>query len=252
MRFLNKYKYYNKNFLLATTFPKKRLLRFKRPKWLKIQNIFKKADKQLFYRRKYAHVKKQRRQRRRRKSHVKKQSVLLNKSLFKTRAKRFDKCRNFYKESLFLKQTILLYFNTFLPVSFFKKAIKVNQKSFLDVFKTLFFKPFFILEILFWKLKFFKSAFEAKQFLNSKQISLNSEIITDSILLKQGDIVALKGVKKIQKDNAFVFFNSFLEIDYYTNTIVVLKDLKTLNNKDLFFIFNEPLKLKRFLDYLQK
>jgi hypothetical protein len=42
-------------------------------------------------------------------------------------------------------------------------------------------------------------------------------------------------------------FFSFLEFDYYTNTIIVLKDLKDLTTEDLRLLIGESIKVKNIL-----
>ena len=43
--------------------------------------------------------------------------------------------------------------------------------------------------------------------------------------------------------------NLFVEIDFYTNTIIIVKDISDLTNEDLILIVSEAFDLKKFKNY---
>ena len=44
--------------------------------------------------------------------------------------------------------------------------------------------------------------------------------------------------------------NLFVEIDFYTNTVIIVKDISDLTNEDLILIVSEAFDLKKFKNYL--
>ena len=43
---------------------------------------------------------------------------------------------------------------------------------------------------------------------------------------------------------------SFIEVDYYSNNIVILKDLKDLTTDDFYLLLNETYNIKKIKDYI--
>jgi hypothetical protein len=60
------------------------------------------------------------------------------------------------------------------------------------------------------------------------------------MILSKGDVILIKKKKnelpkRVKKEFKF----SFLEVDYYTQTIVVLKNLRDINSQDVMYNFIE-------------
>ena len=75
-----------------------------------------------------------------------------------------------------------------------------------------------------------------------------------SIILKKGDLIKIKD-KPLSLHFRFIkelFPFYFCEIDYYTNTIVLLKDATDFSQNDLPFLFNTQNNLNLFSEYLTK
>jgi ribosomal protein S4 len=225
MRLINKYKNFSNNNTFLKSFPFSRLLKFKRPKWHRVQQLLK---KKFFFKKK-----------------------IYNNILLKARSKKWEKLNLYYKEGLLLKRAILLNFDNSLSIKYFKKHLLKKSLTTLNVFLKTLIKPFFKLDILLWKLCFFNSTFEAKQAFLNNQISINSVKIKKTLFLSKGDIIKLGFLNKKIRPLNLNFLNSFIEVDYYTNTIVILKDLEEINVNDTHFFFKENIPLKKFLDYVR-
>jgi hypothetical protein len=226
MRLINKYKKYQKNFLLLNSFPKARLLKFNRPKWLKLKNLLKKKKKRIKF---------------------------FNNLLFKAPYKRWEKIKLAYKEGLNRKKMLSAFFDNSLS----SKSIKMytsstSSKSFLPLLIKSFILPLFKLDILLWKLAFYNSTYESKQSIKNKNIFVNFENKKENFTLVKGDIIQIKNLNKNLNRVPLLLLNSFLEVDYYTNTIIVLKSPEDFSDKDLFFILTEYIQYKKLLDFVTK
>ena len=229
MRFLNKYKSYPK----VTSFIKyapMRILRFKRPKWKKIQLILKQ------------------------KSNFK--TVFINNSISKLPFKNWEKSKTYYKEGLLLKNSFYAFYNNVITTTYFKKLLKkTTNLSFKSLFFKVFLKPLFFIDVLLWKTRFCNSSYEVRQLLNSKQILVNGKTIQSNYVVKRGDIIILKSsfIKKPSANKVVTLelFSLFFEIDYYTNTIIILKDFTVLDSSDFDSIMFDNIQLKIFIDYIR-
>lgn len=174
--------------------------------------------------------------------------------------------RFFFKTMLQVKASVLKYYFGCFSVKFFKK-LKFSSLYNKDLVK-LFVTPELRLDILLWRLKFFKSPHLAKFAFKKKLINVNEFAQYHTALkpfnkyffkqqLHGGDIITLHSTVQYSfKKNlaAFVssfFLPTFFEIDYYTNTVILLKDLN-LNLKDLNSILKEPLNFYHFRNFIYK
>ena len=119
-------------------------------------------------------------------------------------------------------------------------------------------KKFFRLDLLLWKLKIFSSPYESRQNIKNSFILVNNKSSYESYFLKKGDIIKFKLFSlltyntKISNNKGFDFLQSFIEIDYYTNCIIILKDLNTFSIEDFFLILhNQSINLKHLLYYIK-
>lgn len=189
-----------------------------------------------------------------------------------------------YKWSLWLKRELFLFFNNELTLKHYKKIL--NKMSLLTrkaVMLELFIRPFFQLNILLWKLGLFKTVVVLNQFFIDKLILVNNTVVHGGLLLKKGDFVALAGCnfnllparKKFLKtrrvfsrfsayqlkttQNLFstsmgkiTFLWSIVEIDYFTNTFILLIDYKDCTKGMLPFLLRaDLLNIFLFLKYIK-
>lgn len=223
MRFLNKYKIHG-NFASASKKLPLRIVKFNRPKWAKIKNKVVRIKKQPFV------------------------NVLINKLPFKS----ISRVKKYYKVKLQTKKYISSLFDNTIN---FKKNSSFKLKK--DLICAYLVKPLFRIDILLWYLNYFSSSFESRQNINSKKVLVNEETIKANYFIKKGDIISLNFRLSFEKSHTYnsikkkyvpnKMFFSFLEYDYYTNTIIVLKDLKDLTIEDLRLLIEESMKVKNIL-----
>lgn len=96
---------------------------------------------------------------------------------------------------------------------------------------------------------FFISTRDAKKAILNKKIYLNNKLLKSNSFLKKGDVILLKKLPNIKtKQNKFTNdkkIMSFLEIDYYTNTVIITKDYKSLTNADIHLIVKNTFSVTR-------
>ena len=111
------------------------------------------------------------------------------------------------------------------------------------------------IKVLLWELNLFKSTFETKEFVQNNPIILNfKQVKKSNILLKKGDILFLTKHYSLRKQKNLKILSKliydFIEIEHFSNSIVVLKSLKELSY-DRFFLMldNKSFDIKSFKDY---
>lgn len=171
--------------------------------------------------------------------------------------------RFIFKNTLLMKYNIIKYFWGFISLKSFKKylfqAVKFQNRK--DLLTQLLVKSEYRIDILLWRLKFFKNPFYARFACQKGLISINkySKNINTNFLFKKnlysGDLVSIN-LKYYFKQNLHFYFKTFFlpyifEIDYYTSQVVILKNLKDLNFKDINSILKQPLCFYKFKDYLR-
>lgn len=191
-----------------------------------------------------------------------------------------------YKTGLFINNSFKSRFGKSFCLKDFKKELGFKK----EILYRFLAKPLFKLDILLWKLNFFPSVRAAHQFIKSKNVSLNGLSIERPVFLKKGDIIKLKDFQKINsvfnfKSKSFfmykknvlslkkktlleknraklislkstLFFNNFLlsfcEVDYYTKTVIIIKDFLVFSRQDFALILRDRINLSDFMYYLIK
>lgn len=229
MRVNQKYKKFSKHYSPLSCIPKDKILKFHRSKWIKVQKTILK-------------------------SRLKKRKTPIKFKYFwkafcqKTR---WGKASQIYRNQLFFKKTIQTLFLDSVSNSFLKKKVfKTNSKFFY--FQFLFYKLEYRLDILLLRLKFFKNSFLVKQNLQQKKIFVNGQEKKNIFDLVKGDIICIHTYSNIIFDvtnEDFRIFTSFIEIDYYANKIVIVKDLRELTNKDFLLLSRDFYSILNLRDY---
>lgn len=175
-----------------------------------------------------------------------------------------SRSRFFFKNLLFMKSIVLKYFSGVFKIKKFKKiSITSIYKNHLI---SMFIKPEFRLDILLWRLYFFKSPFLARFAFQKNLININSNSVNSFYFLKYHYSRCLKGFELISlnhkikysfKKNLNLYIKSlnlstFLEIDYYLGNIIIVKYLNTLSFRDINSLLKEPLCVYKFKDYILK
>lgn len=314
MRGFNKFLFKNKWHVYCFFF-KKRILRFKRPKWKSIQSRiifattrykkykskiitlkFLKFLKYLFYLKKNKYKKKIKKKyfkffknlnyflKKRSFKNIKRNLMFKlefpykkQKFFFKKNLRNFffnfyfinishfiSRSRFIFKNLLFMKSIVLKYFYGCFKVKSFKKLPKSTVYKNSIIF--MFIKPEFRLDILLWRLKFFKSPYLARFAFQKYLIFINKNFVKFSFFSKQHysrflngfELVSLSSkLKYLFKKNLNTYIKSlnlstFLEIDYYLGNIIILKNLNLLNFRDINNTLKEPLCLYKFKNYIFK
>ena len=242
MRSLSKFSSYLTN--TPTVIPFK-LLKFKRSKWKKVKKIVK-TKFNLLKKRKQSKLFSRKRTK----------LLLLKKTRFyffyglKVQRRTMPNLKRYYKDCLITNRVFKQSFSNRLL------TLKDSSKDYNIFFSTFFIKQFFKPEILLSKLHFFNSSEEALQSISNGSVLINFQRKKSNYILKSGDIISLSNTKinifsfqKIIEKNFFLKRKlfSFLEIDYITGTIIILKNFSDLNSFDLnlfltFFVNIQQLK----------
>ena len=213
MRKNPKFKIYSKNKSFLLNCPQK-LLKFKHSKW----KIYKtKANKNL------------------------RRTYFFNNSLISPKLKQWDKKRLFFKNNLVIRRNLYQLFDTAIKLKRIKKIFdtnKVSKFNYLVFLNQSLLKSEFDLAILLSRLNFFSNIYESRKLIDNGSIYVNNNTVSHNYFLKKGDIISFKNFlidfdKVLKGQIKTAIFIPFVEIDFYTNTIVIIKDLEDLSLEDL-------------------
>ena len=174
----------------------------------------------------------------------------------------WNRLRFNFKETLLMKFAVLKYFNFCFSNAFFKRLL-LKKKSRAYNLSLVFIKPEYRLDFLLWRLKFFLSPYLARKAIRLNLVSIVSKLsffipkkLSFNYFLQSGDVVKVNVDFKFKSNLLHfvkvVFLPSFLEIDYYTNTIIILKNFYNLQEEDLNSIIKEPLCYYKFKNFILK
>lgn len=204
-----------------------RVLKFKRPKWSRIQkNLISSSQRP---------------------------HLLLNVETIKNTLKKWDKIRGYYKKKVSAKLLVSHIYNNSVNVnSLYKKAYSLKSRT--DLIRHYLIAPLFRVDLVLYNLNFFASSAQACQFINSRAVLVNGCTINRNRYLKRGDLVTFDNNYVFSKDLP-VYFNKhalntaalpFVEFDIYTQSLIIVKNVEDLSTEDFFLICNEYLNIKTF------
>lgn len=175
----------------------------------------------------------------------------------------WNRLRFNFKATLWMKFSVLKYFNSCFSITFFKR-LNNKTKNRTHNLSLFFIKPDYRLDLLLWRLKFFISPYLVRNAVRLSLITVSSKIndydsrsVRYNYFVHAGDLIRINSNKfkfKIILSH-FVksfYLPSFIEIDYYLNTIIILKNYNVLNTIDLNSIIKEPLCLYKFKNFIFK
>ena len=223
-----------KNFLYIL--PKARILKFKRTKW---KNLQKKITPYVVVKKTAFRVSKKRRP-----------ILPFLDNLYFTSCTKESRFKKFYKNSLVLKRSLSLFFFGKLLTIDFKKLINQKSKDVQKLWLKILIKPFYLLEVLLCKLGFYTTIFHLRQDLLKKKILVNNQAVGLNFILKKGDLISMPVDISYTSSSFPNFLCSMLEVDYYSNSVIILSDLMDLNLESLPIFYSERLDLNQFIDYI--
>lgn len=233
MRLYNRYKSFTKPNTFIIDFPE-RIGRFKRAKWKILQNKLLKLSKKK----------------------IRRETSVLLKPVLHT----WEKNKQAYKTGLLFKTALMATFDHSINRPFLKKSLlKCKNQATKDLLTHSIVKPYFRIDILLTSLEFFKTAFQARQFINEGNILINFKRVKSNIFLKQGDIISFdkdyfKSFSSLKLFPSLTIkfnkFYSFIEYDYYTNTIIVVKNIDDLTFDDLSLLLPQSYDINILRNYV--
>jgi ribosomal protein S4 len=232
MRLQLKYKKFSKLSLIFKEIPC-RVLKFRRTKWKKIQQlILKRKRKTIFWSAK---------------------TLLYTKRWYSYKLK--------YSTGVQLKKYFDCIFDKAFSLLFFKNLKYLIKKSdkILE-YSVYLIRPEFRLDVFLWRLKFFSSCYEARKAINDSQIVINNNIKHPNYFLHKGDIIRfssqmyhstsnLRNLLSKKLDN--IKFLTFVELDYYTNTAIILKNYNELTETDIMFFVSNSISTTQFKRFIE-
>jgi ribosomal protein S4 len=154
--------------------------------------------------------------------------------------KKWKKLQFSFKNSLNLKISVFRLFQNHLNNKLFNKSLFIKKCSNLEFFSNVLAKNEFRIDLLLWKLHLFESSYAARLAINNNYIHVNSKTISGNFYLKKGDIVSFNKSFNLKKNLKnliqYKYLLTFIEIDYYSNTIIILKSYSNLNLEDFFLL----------------
>jgi len=230
MRNVKKYKQYSKNKELSVNIPS-RILKFNRPKW----KLFQKKLDQL----------------------NKPSGSFINPLVRKASDRYWDKSTDYFRDGIQLKRYLMNSYDSSIKTAFLKKGSE-KKKTVKSLLLNFLVKPVYRVDILLSRLHFFYSLYQTRQFIKYGIILINAKKVDISYVLKKGDVISFN-LKKMYKHLKFKeistnFLNnnaiySFIELDLYTNSLVILKDIDELTQGDLNLLVTDYFDLYKLINY---
>ena len=113
-------------------------------------------------------------------------------SLSSSKGGYWERVKKAYKEGLFLSNYFKERYGSSFQNKDFRKQLKFRPK----VAYSLLLRPLYKPDILLWKLNFFQSVKLAQHYIKAKKIFINDQPIKKSFLLKGGDVIKVKDLKR--------------------------------------------------------
>ena len=211
MRKLHKYKVYNKVDLVAK-FPV-RILKFKRPKWRRLQEMLLNQNTL--------------------------GSELIDITAVKNDFKVWSKVSRAYKERLKSYSFLSAVFDNSIKLKQLKAQSNVKVRK--EMYQKYLYENYYKVCSLLWLSNYYASSFESRQKIASRSIFVNDKIAAANSLLKNGDIISVVDNtinidKVIKKYNPTLSMLTHIEVDYYSQNLVLTKDISDLSEEDFFLL----------------
>jgi hypothetical protein len=212
MRKESKFKIYSKSKFLLLDTPIK-LLKFKHTKWKNYKVLIKKSFKNRSF---------------------------FNLLKISPRFKVLEKKRFFFTSKLILKRNFSQLFDASISIK--RAQLEVKKLNFLRLDSFNFYsksisKFEYNISILLWRLNIFSNVFESRKYVDNKKIIINDSFVSHNYVLKKGDVVFffdfhINSFFNLKNQIKLINFIPFVEIDYYNNSIIIIKDISELSLED--------------------
>jgi hypothetical protein len=219
MRKYPKYKYYKNNKIgAALRFPVK-IFNFKRTKWQAITKKQKENSNLIYYKNNRDLIK----------------NVRIWKNVKQNYSSIVDNTR-YFKTVYDCQLNVKSYIN---------KLYNKNNRNEYSNYKYI--SSLYRIDFLLYNLNFYDNLFDIHKSILNGNIYLNDAVVMRIIKVKKGDIIklnsktyfnikSLNNIMKLTLSKKNIL--SYIEIDYYSGTIVITKNLQELNSKDSSIIYN--------------
>ena len=167
----------------------------------------------------------------------------------------------YYENGRRIKNAVSSMFDRSLTTRYFRKVLILSKKSssVRHVYSSILLKPEFRLDVLLWRLKFFSSSYQACQAIDEHRVVVNGKQVRGNFFLSKGDVISFASTHKLDnlcmravKSNTLFskVILTFVEVDYYSSCIVIVKDLKDLGPEDFYLLVKDFYSLKKIKDYI--
>lgn len=234
MRLNNKYKIYSQLGVIPENFHS-RILKFKRPKWKKFQKNLLSQN-------------------------LSPMKGILNNFCVKSNFKIWDKTKSYYKQGVKSRNVLYNLFDKSVTIKDLSKPLKFSKNlDNRDIILSTLFKPEYRLDILLWRLSFFNSSYHARQAINNGLVLVNGKKVSGNLIVKKGYIVSfsnkfnIKTLDVLKNSNLFSINKniiSFVEVDYYTNSIIITKNIEDISLEDIYLLKSTSYDLKKIKDFI--
>ncbi len=162
----------------------------------------------------------------------------------------WSKVKKEFKTSFNSNMSLQVKFFKVFSKKFFKREKKI--KNTVNLINKKFVRPEFNLSILLLRLRFFKSIYETKNAINFGNVKVNQKKIYNNVFLDKGDIITLdESIIKYYPQNSIYIsnrsLNPYIETDYYSGTIVVLKSYTEFDYKDYYLFLKQRFNINKLL-----
>jgi len=168
---------------------------------------------------------------------------------FSKKRYRFVRMKKYYKQSILQKIRLQQIYNNAYHFKQTKKKLRTTKTlGYVDLLTNIMGRNLFYLDILLWNTYFFVSTYEARYNIEVGHVLVNGKKVKSTYFLKVGDVITFKNRivnfrKNFKKYKIFSKFHSYIEIDYYIPSIVIVKNFIDFNIDDYTLIFSRPFRI---------
>ncbi len=154
----------------------------------------------------------------------------------------WNKVKFCYKNRLKAYSFLLGLFDNSANSKYLKQNSNIANRK--DLYNKFYFEHYFNPYTLVWLTSFLSSSFEARNKSSAKNLLVNNKIVSSKMLLKKGDLVSvldktINVLKVLRRFNRSFSYCSHTEIDYYTQNIIITKNMSALSKDDYLLLIRD-------------